>query len=558
MNGSITSNVTVTSPGILGGTGTITGNVAGTGTVAPGTSPGVLTINGNFTPGGLVELEAASPYTTAGTHFDQVVVNGAVNLSGATLSFVGAGGVATAGQVVTFIANDLADATTSGTPANGSIVTLGGQQFTLQYNGGDGNDVVLVAVTAGITVSPTAGLVTTEAGGTAQFTVVLTSQPTADVTIGLTSSDPTEGTVSAASVTFTAANWNVAQTVTVTGVDDFLDDGDIAYTIVTAAAVSGDPGYSGLNGADVSLTNSDNDTAGITVSPTAGLVTTEAGGTAQFTVVLTSQPTADVTIGLTSSDLTEGTVSAASVTFTAANWNVAQTVTVTGVDDFLDDGDIAYTIVTAAAVSGDPGYSGLNGADVSLTNSDNDTAGITVSPTAGLVTTEAGGTAQFTVVLTSQPTADVTIGLTSSDLSEGTVSAASVTFTPANWNVAQTVTVTGVDDFLDDGDIAYTIVTAAAVSGDPGYSGLNGADVSLSNSDNDGVRDHGQPDDGPDDDGGRGDGPVHGGADQPADGRRDDRPDVERSERRDGLGGQRDVHTGQLERGPDGDGHGSG
>ena len=50
-------------------------------------------------------------------------------------------------------------------------------------------------------------------------------------------------------------------------------------------------------------------TAGITVSPTSGLVTTEAGGTATFTVVLTSQPTADVTIGLTSSDTTEGTVS---------------------------------------------------------------------------------------------------------------------------------------------------------------------------------------------------------------------------------------------------------
>ena len=92
MNGSITSSVTVTSPGILGGTGTITGNVSGTGTVAPGTSPGVLTINGNFTPGGTVELEAASPYTTAGTHFDRIVVNGAVNLSAATLSFIGAGG----------------------------------------------------------------------------------------------------------------------------------------------------------------------------------------------------------------------------------------------------------------------------------------------------------------------------------------------------------------------------------------------------------------------------------------------------------------------------------
>ena len=50
-----------------------------------------------------------------------------------------------------------------------------------------------------------------------------------------------------------------------------------------------------------------------------------------------------MTVGLSSSDTTEGTVSPAVVTFTAANWNTAQTVTVTGVNDDLDDGDIAYT-----------------------------------------------------------------------------------------------------------------------------------------------------------------------------------------------------------------------
>ena len=73
--------------------------------------------------------------------------------------------------------------------------------------------------------------------------------------------------------------------------------------------------------------------AGITVTPTSGLTTTEAGGTATFTVVLTSRPVADVTIGLSSSDTTEGTVSPSSLTFTSANWNIPQTVTVTGVDD---------------------------------------------------------------------------------------------------------------------------------------------------------------------------------------------------------------------------------
>ena len=106
-------------------------------------------------------------------------------------------------------------------------------------------------------------------------------------------------------------------------------------------------------------------------------------------MVLNTQPTADVTIALSSSDTTEGTVGPASLTFTTANWNMAQTVTVTGVDDAVVDGPQAYMIVTAAAVSTDPNYTGANAADVAVSNTDNDGAGITVTPTAGLVTTEA-------------------------------------------------------------------------------------------------------------------------------------------------------------------------
>src|SRR5262249_55797251 len=159
---------------------------------------------------------------------------------------------------------------------------------------------------AGITVTPVAGLITTEAGGTATFTVRLHSQPTGNVTIGLSPRDPTEGTVAPAAITFTPANWNMPQTVTVTGVDDLVDDGDIAYTIVTAPAASADPVYNGLNAIDLAVTNTDDDTAGITVTPVAGLTTTEAGGTATFPVPLESQPTPDGNIALNRSDTAHG------------------------------------------------------------------------------------------------------------------------------------------------------------------------------------------------------------------------------------------------------------
>ena len=111
----------------------------------------------------------------------------------------------------------------------------------------------------------------------------------------------------------------------------------------------------------------------IIVNPTTGLTTTEGGGQATFNVRLNGQPTADVKIDLGSSNTPEGTVSPVSLTFNSANWNAAQTVTVTGVDDSVANGNKAYTIVTSPAVSNDSKYSGLNAADVAVTNTDNET-----------------------------------------------------------------------------------------------------------------------------------------------------------------------------------------
>lgn len=225
----------------------------------------------------------------------------------------------------------------------------------------------------GITVSaPTPSANTTEAGGAVSFNVVLDSQPIADVTIPVSTSNTNEGTVNKASLLFTSANWSTPQTVTVTGVDDSIDDGNIAYTVVLGAATSADAAYNGRNPADASLTNQDNDTAGVTVSPPSGTSTTEAGGQVTFTIKLDSQPTADVSIGITSNNTTEGTVSPSSLVFTAANWSTPQAVTVTGVNDNIYDGNISYVIQTGAAASSDALYNNRAVADVSLVNIDDD------------------------------------------------------------------------------------------------------------------------------------------------------------------------------------------
>ena len=106
----------------------------------------------------------------------------------------------------------------------------------------------------------------------------------------------------------------------------------------------------------------------IIVFPTSGLVTDENGGMDTFTIALSSQPTSPVKIDLSSSDLTEGTVSPASVNLTPGNWDTPQTVTVTGVPDDLQDGDVAYTILTAPAISNDVNYNGMDAPDVAVTN----------------------------------------------------------------------------------------------------------------------------------------------------------------------------------------------
>lgn len=229
---------------------------------------------------------------------------------------------------------------------------------------------VLLFTRFAVEASTPASSTIAEPAGSTSFTITLSTLPSAAVTIGLSSSDAGECVPGAASAVLDGTNWSTGVTVTIQAVDDAVDDGAQPCTIVTAPAASTDLDFAGLDPADVAVQVADNDAAGVDVVPIVDLATTEAGGTADFTVVLTSQPMADVTIGLTSSDTTEGTVPA-SVTFTAADWSVPRTVTVTGQDDALVDGSVAYTVQTSIT-SADPVYAALDPPDIALVNHDDD------------------------------------------------------------------------------------------------------------------------------------------------------------------------------------------
>ncbi|MNJ86224.1 hypothetical protein D3C87_37130 [compost metagenome] len=98
----------------------------------------------------------------------------------------------------------------------------------------------------------------------------------------------------------------------------------------------------------------------------------EAGTSITIGVALATQPSGNVTVNLSSSDLTEGTVSPAQLTFTTSNWNQVQNITVTGVDDTADDGNITFNVVASTTTSADATYAGLPNKTQAVINLDND------------------------------------------------------------------------------------------------------------------------------------------------------------------------------------------
>lgn len=351
----------------------------------------------------------------------------------------------------------------------------------LDGGAGDAATDALVPPERKLVVSPPSGPATNEAGGSVTFTVRLATEPLGMVTVPLVVSRPNEAKLDVTSLTFDKSSWSTPKTVTVTGLDDALADGDQPYTVSVGPALGAGSGYEGVSGAPVSLKNEDDDIAGAFVGNVAGMAT-EAGASATFTVRLRTQPTANVTIPVVSSDATEGTTDVSQLTFTPANWSVPQTVTVTGVDDDYDDGDLTYPITLGKATSADPAFQTVDPADPMVTTVDDDTAALVLGPLSGTHTNERGGAITFDVRLAARPLVDVTVPVTSLDATEGRGAPVTLTFTTNDWSTPQIVTVTGVADAVLDGPQPYNVRIGASTSADTPFANLT-AQVALINDD---------------------------------------------------------------------------
>ncbi len=281
-------------------------------------------------------------------------------------------------QTATIVINPVDDNAVEG-PETVIVNLLSGPQYAI---GGANSATVNIVDNDSFTATITATDATaTEAGSgnNGQFTVNLgaVNQTGASVVVGFTRSGSATHVADYASIgtTVTIANNQQTNTITINPVDDPVVEGPETVTLTLANSA----GYT--LGAPVAATVNivDNDTAGFSVS-TGTLATTEGGPNETFTVVLDAEPQTNVVISASSDNLAEGLVSPANLTFTPANYNVPQTITVTPVDEFIVDGDQAYevTLSIVDAIS-DNNFDGLADQDVSVTNADNDTAILTIT-----------------------------------------------------------------------------------------------------------------------------------------------------------------------------------
>ena len=241
-----------------------------------------------------------------------------------------------------------------------------------------GASVLLIKVSgsnapAGSLVTPTLKLgaeTIGEDGGETTVTAVLSRASTTDttITVGATPVSPAtdaDYTQSGTTLTISAGSTTSTGTVTIAAVDNDVDAADKEVTVAATAT-----GVGVAAPADRTLTITDDDTRGVTVSESS--LEFGEGGSATYTVVLDSQPTAQVTVGVAfasgaDSDLT---VDDATLTFSAADWHEAQTVEVRAAEDTDDVHDVATVQHTVSG--GDYGANSVSAADVSVTVTDNE------------------------------------------------------------------------------------------------------------------------------------------------------------------------------------------
>ena len=319
---------------------------------------------------------------------------------------------------------------------------------TVQVKIKDNDDVGIVYDDSSITLNE---------GQSVVRTFKLKSQPLADVILNISSDHDDKLTISSKQLIFTSSNWNINQSVTFATIDDNIASGDLSFNIKIKPS-STDVLYNNIPENVIPITIKDNDLAGITYDSTS--VTLNEGQSITRSFKLKSQPTSDVTLNISSNNSSRLSISKSSLTFTASNWNIDQSVTFTSIDNSIADGDVTVS-VTIKSTSSDINYNNLS-SGFAITVKDNDASGIIADTTKATI--NEGQYITRTFKLKSQPKANVVLNISSNDTnSRLSISKSSLVFTDSNWNIEQSVVFTAIDNNIkdDDSDVLVTIKSSS-------------------------------------------------------------------------------------------------
>ncbi len=333
----------------------------------------------------------------------------------------------------------------------------------------------------GVRVSPTR--LTIDEGEDDTYTVVLNSQPTADVTVTIgTPTDP-DVSVDETTLTFTTSTWDDAQTVTVSTDqdEDYLDD----TATISHSVTSTDADYNGIRVRSLSVKVVDDEEVPVTVNFASATYSVNEGGRVTIRVTLDKDPERQVVLPITKTeqgDASSADYSGVPETVTFASGQTAKTFTFFGTQDNIDDDGESVLLGFDTSLLDRVSDGTTDEATVSI--NDDDGVGVTVAPTT--LTISEGRSKEYTVVLNSQPTANVTITISTSGSSDVSAEETTLTFTDSNWDDRQTVTVTAAQDDDDHLDESATI-THAATSTDSDYNGISVSSVDVDVTDDEDV-----------------------------------------------------------------------
>ncbi len=322
-----------------------------------------------------------------------------------------------------------------------------------------------------ITVTPSAAITMAE-GGTATFGVSLSSAPSSDVTVamsGLVGTDLTAPRAGGSSLIFTPTNYSTPQEITLVAAND---DDDVKDDDVTLTLTGSDAEYDGVT-TDVTVTIEDNDVGAIIANPSDVKITE--GSTATFDVSLSARPSTNVTVELSGhagTDLGTTPPDPQTIIFTPHNYTIAQSVTLTADEDtdFLDRFEWLSLDASNAEYDGVQTY-------VGILIDDNDALKITID--------EGSSVEALVLSLPTKPTSDVTATITGYiGTALGTIppDPQTIIFTPHNYTIAQSVTLTADED--DDIQNDVVMLVAEYSGGDYGGQDVN---IEVTIRDNDAV-----------------------------------------------------------------------